>query len=109
MSLVPEEITKKLKGTDHRVLYQNAEGNINMGVFFNDPDVDLDDFYWYNVLAHRMALSIGANEGLIVFDEESDTYSCYVELHRNGYGFKLTLIRIKYDCYWNYSLRINFE
>ena len=38
--LDPEE-TIKLKGSDHRVLFQNAEGNINMGVLFNDPDVDL--------------------------------------------------------------------
>ena len=84
MSLVPEEIPKKLKGTDHRVLFQNAEHNINMGVKFNDPDVDLDDFYWYNILALRMSISIGANEGLIGIDEEFNIYSCYVELHRKG-------------------------
>jgi len=33
------------------VLFQNAEGNINMGVYFNDPDVEWSDIYWYNILA----------------------------------------------------------
>ena len=81
--LYPEE-TIKLKGSDHRVLFQNAAGNINMGVFFNDPDVTLDVIYWYNTLALMMDLSLDANEGLIVFDKELNTYSCYVELHRKG-------------------------
>ena len=73
-----------MERSDHRVLFQNAEGNINMGVFFNDPDVNLDDIYWYNTLALMMSFSMEANEGLIVFDEELNTYSCYVELHRRG-------------------------
>ena len=75
---------KKMKGSDHRVLFQNAEGNINMGVFFDDPDVDFDDIFWYNVLMLQMADSMDANEGLIAFDEELNTHSCYVELHRKG-------------------------
>ena len=66
------------------MLFQNAEGNINMGVFFNDPDVDMEDIYWYNFLLLQMMDSLDANEGLIVFDEESNTHSCYVELHRKG-------------------------
>ena len=74
----------KLKGSDHRVLFQNAEGNINMGVFFNNPDVDLDDIHWYNVLLLHMVQfnSIDPSKGLIAFDEELNTHSCYVELHR---------------------------
>ena len=74
----------KLKGSDHRVLFQNAEGNINMGVFFNNPDVDLDDIHWYNVLLLHMVQfnSIDPSTGLIAFDEELNTHSCYVELHR---------------------------
>ena len=76
--------TKKLKGSDHRVLFQNAEGNINMGVYFNDPDIDLDDIYWYNFLACQIFDSVYENEGLIAFDEELNTHSCYVELHRKG-------------------------
>ena len=49
----------KLKGSDHRVFFQNAEGNINMGVLFNDPDVDLDEIMWYFNLAGEMHQSIG--------------------------------------------------
>ena len=71
-----------LKGSKHRVFFQNAEGNINMGVFFNDPDVDLDEIFWYNELA--MDLSRQRNKGLISIDEELNTRSCYVELHRIG-------------------------
>ena len=82
--LVREEVRIKLKESDHRVLFQNAAGNINMGVFFNDPDVDLEDIHWYNMLASMMYFSGVQNEGLIVFDEELNTHSCYVELHRKG-------------------------
>ena len=73
-----------MEGSDHRVLFQNAEGNINMGVYFNDPDVDFEDIYWYNVLSFQIMESMNANEGLIAFDEILDTHSCYVELHRKG-------------------------
>lgn len=73
-----------LKGTGHRVLFQNAGGNINMGVFFNDPDVGFDDEVWYNELAMEMQGSLKGNEGLIFVDEEMNTRSCYVELHRKG-------------------------
>ena len=40
-----------LKNTNHRVLFQNADGNINMGVWFNDPEIDLYDICWFNYLA----------------------------------------------------------
>ena len=75
----------KLKGSNHRVFFQNAEGNINMGVLFNDPDVDLDDIFWFNALAVAIIESLRRKEGLISIDEELKTYSCYVELHRKGY------------------------
>ena len=81
INLVEKDV-HKLKGSDHRVLFQNADGNINMGVLFNDPDVDLEDIYWYNILA--MAICGTENEELFVFDEELNTSSCYVELHRKG-------------------------
>ena len=55
-----------------------------MGVLFNDPDVDLDDIYWYNTMANSFMESLHKNEGLIAFDGELNTYSCYVELHRKG-------------------------
>ena len=72
-----------LEGTDHRVLFQNAGGNINMGVFFNDPDVGFDDEVWYNELAMEIHESLD-NEELISVDEELNIRSCYVELHRKG-------------------------
>ena len=75
---------QKMKGSNHRVLFQNAEGNINMGVFFNDPDVELDEIYWYRAMAREILDSLRKNEGLISTDEELKTHSCYVELHRKG-------------------------
>ena len=78
-----------LKGSNHRVFFQNAEGNINMGVLFDDPDVDMDDISWYNVLGTEIGESLRENEGLISIDEELATYSCYVELHRNGFDFSV--------------------
>ena len=55
-----------------------------MGVFFNDPDVDLDEIFWYNQLAGAIHDSLVKKEGLISIDEELSTRSCYVELHRKG-------------------------
>ena len=55
-----------------------------MGVFFNDPDVELDDILWYNTLAGAINDSLKQNKGLISVDEELNTRSCYVELHRKG-------------------------
>ena len=55
-----------------------------MGVFFNDPDVDLDEIFWYCHLSDTIDESLHENEGLISVDEELKTRSCYVELHRNG-------------------------
>lgn len=71
-----------MKGSEHRVLFQNANGTINMGVWFNDPDVQNRDIFWFNVLAREMFKSIHLNEGLISVDDELDIRSCYVELHR---------------------------
>ena len=73
-----------LMGSNHRVLFQNADDNINMGVIFNDPDIELYDIYWYIVLAELMERSLNRNEGLITVDRKLNTKSCYVELHRNG-------------------------
>ena len=71
-----------LEDSNHRVFFQNAEGNINMGVFFNDPDVGLDEIYWYNAMAKEIAETLEKDEELIAVDEELETYSFYVELHR---------------------------
>ena len=73
-----------MKGSKHRVLFQNADENINMGVIFNDPDLELFDVYWYLALAEKMEISLTKNEGLITVDRKLNTMSCYVELHRNG-------------------------
>ena len=78
-----------LKGTPHRVLFQNGDGNINLGVFFNDPDIEMKDIYWYNILAQAIRNSLALKEGLVSIDEKLNvmdelTLSCYVELHRNG-------------------------
>ena len=75
--------TPNLKGSHHRVFFQNAEGNINMGVLFNDPDVNDDEIHWFNALAFDIRESLRKKEGLISIDEKLGTYSCYVELHRN--------------------------
>ena len=72
-----------MKGTDHRILFQSGDGSINMGVCFNDPDIKMYDIYWFNNLAWQMTLQ-DTNEGLISIDEELQTRSVYVELHRNG-------------------------
>jgi len=52
-----------------------------MGVFFNDPDVTLDEVYWYNTLADEISECLEKEE-LIAVDKELNTRSCYVELHR---------------------------
>ena len=65
------------------VLFQNAEGNINMGIWFNDPDIEADDCRWFNVLADIMHRSLMQNEGLVSVDTDLKTRSCYVELQRN--------------------------
>ena len=36
-----------------------------MGVLYNDPNVTLDDIYWYNMLAIEMYESLQKDEGLI--------------------------------------------
>ena len=79
----PVQITA-MKGSKHRVLFQNADENINMGVIFNDPDLELYDICWYIALANQIEYSLARNEGLITVDRKLNTMSCYVELHRNG-------------------------
>ena len=73
-----------MKGSEDGVLFQNAEGNINMGVWFDDPDIELDDIFWYNHLAREIEYSLLRGEGLVTVDKKTKTRSCYVELHRKG-------------------------
>ena len=70
-----------------------------MGVFFNDPDVDLDEIFWYNELAIVIHFSLLRNEGLISVDEELNTRSCYVELHRKGVSFNQLIFKIGHHLY----------
>ena len=96
----------EMKGTSHRVLFQNAEGKlpinmgvmfddviykyvlyINMGVMFDDPNVEISDLLWYNVLAQQLNngwIYQEENEKTVSYDKKRDILSCYVELHRNG-------------------------
>ena len=69
---------------NHRVLFQNLEGNINMGACFTDPVRDVYDIAWFGYLEIEMVLSLTENEGLVSEDQEFDTRSCFVELHRIG-------------------------
>ena len=55
-----------------------------MGVWFDDPDIEQEDVFWYHVLAKAMHNSLALNEGLISTDDELETMSCYAVLHRNG-------------------------
>ena len=77
-----------MKGTDSRVLFQSADGKINMGVWFSDPDIEMYDICWLNVIAREINREmvrekyLSSNEGLITIDNELDIRSCYVELHR---------------------------
>ena len=73
-----------LRGTSNRVLFQNVEGNINMGVWFNDPDVEMEEICWYNLLAKTMYNNKVEKPELISVDYKLGAISCYVELHRNG-------------------------
>ena len=84
----------KLKGTNNRVLFQNADGNINMGIWFKDPDIETYEIFWLNALAREMAKSLDRNDGLVTVDEEINIRSCYVELHRNRFQ---SLVFISYE------------
>ena len=81
-----------LRGTSNRVLFQNVEGNINMGVWFNDPDIELDEIFWYSILTREMFYSFEQTEGIISVDKELNTYSCYVELLRTVEKITFTLV-----------------
>ena len=72
---------EKFHGTNHQVLYENADRNINMGVFFND--IDEAEKSWYQNLYIQMG-EMKKDPNFITIDESLRTFSCYVELHRKG-------------------------
>ena len=55
-----------------------------MGFWFDNPDIEQDDFCWYDILAREIWKSFKNQEGLISFDEELKSRSCYVELIRKS-------------------------
>ena len=65
-----------------RVLFQNADGNINMGVWYDDPMRDVYDIAWFNILVLEMEIA-NKTKGLISIDKKMNTQSCFVELQRN--------------------------
>ena len=71
-----------LRRGEYRVLFQNSEGNINMGVWFNDPDLETDDLIWYNILASEIYKNKIESKECFSTDEKFGTGSCYAELHR---------------------------
>ena len=86
--LSPSQI---LKGSDQRVLFQNSNGCINMGVCFNDPDLEFYDIAWFCHLAAEVNKKV-VDEELIFIDKTLKTRSCYVELQRKGYLFCITFL-----------------
>ena len=72
-----------MKGCDYGVLFQNSDGTINMGVWFNDPDIEMNEIFWYNILSKEIHNC--ETEGLISVDQDFGTKSCYVELHRTSF------------------------
>ena len=55
-----------------------------MGICYSDPKVDVYDIHWFSVLELEMETSVMKKEGLIIKDQEFNTMSCFVELHRNA-------------------------
>ena len=76
---------EELKNTNNGVLFQNADANINMGVWFDDPDITFDDLCWFNLLADQINYSLYKHAGVISVDENLQTRSCYAELHSYGH------------------------
>ena len=80
--------TVKTVQSNHRVLFQNADGNINMGFLFDDPRNKTLEIYWMQLIGLLMEESLKKNEGLVEVNYLLKTQSCYVELHRNRFHNK---------------------
>ena len=83
----------------HRVLFQNADGNINMGFLFNDPRNKTLEIYWMQLIGLLMQESLKKNEGLVEVNDQLKTQSCYVELHRNRFYNSEVIDHIAYVTY----------
>ena len=51
-----------------------------MGVWFNDPDIELDDIFWYTTLVTEIKCSLIKKKEEISVDEKLNTYSWH-EFH----------------------------
>ena len=83
------EMLYRLKGSHHRVLFQNAAGTINMVQSFDHPDIQLEDIAWFQILGRLMLNTFyHVDKRLIKMKhgdgplDEMEFMSCYVELHR---------------------------
>ena len=75
----------ELVRSNHRVLFQNADGNINMGFLFDDQRNKTLEIYWMQLIGLLMEESLEKNEGLVEVNHQLQTQSCYIELHRNSF------------------------
>ena len=75
----------QLAQSNHRVLFQNADGNINMGFLFDDPRNKTLEIYWMQLIGLLMEESLKKNEGLVEVNHQLQTQSCYIELHRYSF------------------------
>ena len=97
----------QLKGSDHRILFQNATGTINMVQLFDDPNLELEEVAWFHILGECMLhtfKNVRSSQKLIKLKtgrdpnfDENEYMSCYVELHRIGSIF---LLLVGY-CYYH--------
>ena len=72
-----------MKGTKHRVLFQNAPGSINLGLCFS-TNIDQYDLFWFSIVAKQMENALERDEDLISVDDRLKIKSGYVELHRQA-------------------------
>ena len=73
----------QLDRSNNRVLFQNADGNINMGFLFDDPRNKMVERYLMQHIG--LLMQDPPNEDLVEVNHGLKTQSCYVELHRNRF------------------------
>ena len=65
---------RRLRGSIHRVLFQSADGTINMGLHFDQPEVEMEEIIWFNLLAQQMGASLIKKEELVSETSHNFTY-----------------------------------
>ena len=104
---------RELRSSIHRVLFQSADGTINMGLHFDQPEVEMEQIIWFNILADEMDTSLEKKEGLVSICDDPSTMwsmSCYVEMHRKGFYFAICnfLYNFKIPSLLEYKSMYNF-